>query len=158
MVTAAAKFELDAGTGRKPRWLSFCGPSGIGKTYLASALYKRLLSDFSDHHSLLCGAMKHTWQQLLSKFRQGDYWLLDDIREANLYFLDDFGTERPTEFALEKLYEIVEARTKKWTILTCNLNVSKIASSIDTRIASRLIRDGSVVVDVDPQDFFLRTI
>lgn len=156
MVREAKRFELEASDGRKPRWLTFCGPSGTGKTHLASAVFGCLKSTFSAHHSLLCGAQKFVWPRLLPRLRNGDYWLLDDIRDCHLLFLDDFGTERPTEFALEKLYEIIESRNRKWTLMTNNLSVEQIGSKMDTRIASRLIRDGSVVVDVQAQDFNLR--
>jgi len=100
--------------------------------------------------------MQFTWPRLSPRLRNGDYFLLDDIRDCHLLFLDDFGTERPTEFALEKLYEIIESRNRKWTILTANLSVEQIGSRMDNRIASRLIRGGSVVVDVQAQDFNLR--
>ncbi len=156
MVEAAARFEQDATNKRKPRWLSFCGRSGTGKTHLASIVFKRLQFDFQEHTTLLSGAHRYVWPRLLPKLRDGAYWLLDDIRDCHLLFLDDFGTERPTEFALEKLYEIIEARTRKWTILTCNLSVAQIAERMDTRIASRLMRDGSTVIDVDAPDFNLR--
>lgn len=159
MVQAAAMFHMESSIkGAHPRWLTFCGPSGTGKTHLASALFKSLEQRFSYHPSLICGADTHTWQRLLSKLRQGDsYDLMDNIRDANLYFLDDFGTERPTEFALEKLYEIIEARNRKWTILTSNLSVQQIAKTVDTRISSRLIRNNSIVVEVDAPDYSLRT-
>lgn len=156
MVEAAAEFEQDAYVDAQPRWLSFCGRSGTGKTHLASAVFKRLQPAFQDHPSLLTGAHRYTWPRLLPRLRDGAYWLLDDIRDCHLLFLDDFGTERPTEFALEKLYEIIESRTRKWTLLTCNLSVAQIAERMDTRIASRLVRDNSTVIDVDAPDFNLR--
>ena len=137
----------------QPRWLSFCGNSGIGKTHLAVRAFNRLKVQFSWHSSLLCGSHQYTWPRLLPKLRDGAYWLVDDIRDANLLLLDDIGADKPTEFALEKLYEIIEARTRKWTIFTCNLSVAQIAERMDTRIASRLIRDGSVVLDVDAPDY-----
>ena len=113
MVEAAAEFEQDAYTDAQPRWLSFCGRSGTGKTHLASAVFKRLQPAFQDHSSLLTGAHRYTWPRLLPRLRDGAYWLLDDIRDCHLLFLDDFGTERPTEFALEKLYEIIESAYSK---------------------------------------------
>lgn len=158
MVDAAATFIEQAQTKRQPHWLSFCGPSGTGKTHLASAVFSSLKTAFADHESLICGALKFTWPRLLPRLREGAYFLLDDIRDANLVFLDDFGTERPTEFALEKLYEIIESRSRKWTILTSNLSAQQIAERMDTRIASRLIRDGSQVVDVVAKDFNLREV
>lgn len=156
MLLEAERFKKDATEGKPPWWLTFCGPSGAGKTHVASKLFNSLEALFSDHPSLLSGAKKITWQKLLPRLRNGDYWLVDDIRDANLILLDDFGTERPTEFSLEKLYEIIEARTRKWTILTCNLSLERISQLMDTRIASRLLRDGSKVLDIAVQDFNLR--
>jgi len=156
MLNEAARFDREATENKAPRWLSFCGPSGIGKTHVATQLFKSLEPLFHDHPSLLSGAKKIIWPRLLPRLRDGDYWLIDDIRDAHLVLLDDFGTERPTEFALEKLYEIIEARTRKWTILTCNLSLAQIAELMDTRIASRLLRDGSKVLDIAVQDFNLR--
>lgn len=158
MVTEAKLFEIEASAGRsKPRWLSFCGPSGTGKTHLAGEVFSSLRLGFHAHPSLLSGALQFIWPRLLQRLRNGDYWLMDDIRDCHLLFLDDFGTERPTEFALEKLYEIIESRNRKWAILTANLSVEQIGDRMDNRIASRLIRGGSVVVDVMAQDFNLRS-
>lgn len=56
----------------------------------------------------------------------------------------------------------IAAAIKKWVhstteaLFTANLSLSDIEQRIDTRVASRMIRNGSTVVDVNVPDFNLR--
>ena len=47
------------------------------------------------------------------------------------------------------LYDLLNSRLGRWTVITSNVNLQGIAEDIDGRIASRMIRGGSVVVEVD---------
>ena len=157
MLQAAERFRLDMEAGARPRWITFLGNSGAGKTYLADKLKTKAPSELNYHSSLLKGTCRWEWVKLLSKLREEEYWRLNDIADANLAMIDDIGTEAGTKFSSEKLFELLARRTRKWTIITANMSLEQVAQKIDPRVASRMIRDGSEVVDVACQDFSMRT-
>jgi DNA replication protein DnaC len=96
------------------------------------------------------------WLSFLKKLRGGDYFEVDDVADTNLLLVDDIGTSSDTAFSLEQLYTILERRNRKWTVLTSNLSLREIAERMDTRIASRMIRDENVAVNVSVTDYAIR--
>jgi hypothetical protein len=51
-----------------------------------------------------------------------------------------------------KLYQMFSDGEGRWRVWTGNMSLEQIAARIDQRIASRMLRDGSVVV-VDVKDY-----
>lgn len=88
--------------------------------------------------------------------REGEYRVLDDLCQLSFLVVDDIGAEHGSAFINSKLYDLCARRETKWTVFTGNLSLSDIEQQIDARIASRMIRNGSVVVDVNVPDFNLR--
>ena len=77
--------------------------------------------------------------------------------EANLLFLDEIATGFDSKgFERDMLWRILNSRVHKWTLLTSNLMLSQIGELIDVRIASRMVRDGSITVEVNTKDYALR--
>lgn len=63
----------------------------------------------------------------------------------------------PKPFEIRAVDDLVNQRTRKWTLITSNLTRSQIAACWDVRIASRLTRDGSILLDLTGvRDFGLR--
>lgn len=94
------------------------GPSGVGKTHLAAALVNARLAK-SD------AALFVTVPGLLEDLRKSkgrDDDLVRVLIGTPLLVLDDFGAERPTDFALEQLYLVVDGRMthRRQTIVTTN--------------------------------------
>lgn len=146
----------DMDNGKTPYWLSFCGQSGTGKTFLGRDClnYARALMGY--HKSLKDGCMFFAWPDVIFDLREGKYFLEDDFKDCNCAMLDDIGADRdPTGFAADTLYRFLNRRGGKWTIITSNLKLEKLGE-IDTRIASRLIRDLNVCVNCNTIDFALR--
>lgn len=172
---AAEQFVSDMILKKPPRWISFLGSSGAGKTMLArwiNQMFKKhldwkidwpksektktpnnpfgeIIRDRGDYVS---------WASIARHLREGSYRVLDDLCQLSFLVLDDIGAEYGTPFIDAKLYELLSRREKKWTVITGNLSLSDIEQRIDTRISSRMIRHGSVVVDVDVTDFNLRDL
>lgn len=143
----------------KPFWLSFFGTSGGGKTFLSNIVFNesKHIPHIANHPTLITGAHKASWPNLISKLYQGEHWRIDDLRDANLLFLDDIAKSADkTGFERECLWRLLSDRVGKWTILTSNLMVNQIAEELDIRIASRLSRDGNIAIEVETTDFFLR--
>lgn len=145
-----------------PRWLSFVGISGTGKTFLARQVYE-IAKGFpwptKPRHgqgALINPVRSVFWPKLLSRLRNKEFWMIDELAECSFVFLDEIAVEHdPSGFAKDKLCELLSRRVRSWTVLTSNLTLEKLAV-LDTRIPSRMIRDGSVAVEMNTQDFALR--
>lgn len=99
-----------------------------------------------------------SWPQLADELQGGGGtgWV-DEMKMTKFLFIDDIGQVLDkTGFITSKLSSLLAQRVGKWTFLTTNLTVQQISEKLDTRIASRLIRDGSQVVEVDTEDWNLR--
>jgi len=158
MLDSSASFCAELNAGLRPRWLSFIGDSGTGKTFISEAIcnYAKTIPTLMFHHTLKCGVIKEFWPKLLSKLRDGEYWRVNDLREANFLFLDEIVIEHdPSGFAKDKLYEVLSSRCGKWTVLTTNMRHESI-SHMDQRIMSRMTRDGSAVIACNTMDYSLR--
>lgn len=162
MLEAAQTFALDLVTPlAPPRWLSLLGSSGAGKTMLAREVY-RAATAFERRYPYLEGNQRlrwvcwRSWPKLLGQLRDGEFRAFTDLFNSWFVAIDDIGAEhqaRDGGFATSKLYELLNARLGKWTVLTSNLDLDAIEKRLDTRIASRLIRDGSTVVTMNVPDF-----
>jgi len=85
------------------------------------------------------------------------YGRLEDLQTETLIVVDEIGADRdPSGHTRDCLARLLSARVGKWTIITSNKTLGDIQRDIDTRISSRIIRDGSLVVDVDVPDYSLR--
>jgi len=98
--------------------------TGVGKTHLSLAVLHKLA-----HAGL-------TWQrwnvvELLSALRSSSHGrresldaarILADCQRCDVLCLDDLGTQRGTDWELERLYEIVNARWERglWNLATAN--------------------------------------
>ena len=125
-------------------WLTLCGKSGRGKTHLAERV-----AAFLKAKSIFGGRVLWRWIDVLSIGRSGDSQriaaFMNRMDDNKAVIIDDFGAGHETAFSAALLGEIAERRLKKHTMFTTNLSIGQIASEIDTRIASRMRRDGSQV-------------
>ncbi len=158
MLGAATDFLVDMESQQNARWLSYCGESGTGKTFLAKKIRTSAtrMTHMMDHPTLIYSIQFLFWPDLLSRLRDGEFWRMDDISEANLVILDEIAIDHdPSGFAADKLCQILSRRVGKWTLLTSNWTLSKI-QEMDPRISSRMVRDKSVVVACDTVDYATR--
>ncbi len=163
LLAQAGCFVQAMKNGDNPRWLSMLGHSDQGKTYLAKRIWK-WFQDFGKNYTdvrtgatLVRRGQFLYWPSLLEELRSGAYGRMDDLKTDALVVLDDIGAERdPTGFSADKLNTLLNLRLNKWTIITCNLPLRDIAVKVDYRVASRMMRDGNIVVDSDTTDFSLR--
>lgn len=156
MLAASVRFLNDIWEQRRAHWLSFCGSSGTGKTFLAKMIQAELPAGLHYHSSLKDGVAFYCWPDVLTKLRNKAYYIEEDFRDATFAVLDDIGADRdPTGFAADSLYRMLNGREQKWTVITSNLTMEKLAE-VDTRIVSRLVRHFNVCVKCDTLDFSLR--
>ena len=128
---------LDEGRG-----LWFTGDVGTGKTSLAMLVSKtaldagRSVAVFTVPH--LLATIKHTYEA----DSEGTYKrLFDRLCAVDLLHLDDLGTERQTDWVLEQLYLIVNARWEEERAVVATTNIvtlEELREQIGERTVSRL--------------------
>jgi DNA replication protein DnaC len=163
MKRAAIAFADDLLARRSPRWCTLLGASGVGKTHLARAIYsifRRNLSgeiQFADTGRIRRYSGEFLkWSALANRLREGNYGFFSDMCDVSFAVLDDIGAEHQSDFSRAKLYEFLDRSVGKWRVLTSNLTLEQVAERLDTRVASRMLRNDSVVIEVDTLDYSLR--
>jgi len=117
-------------------WLLIQGRFGCGKTHLAAAIANECVSRGIPTLFLtvpdLLDTLRFTYDSKDVSFEER----FKQIRQAPLLILDDFGTQSATEWAREKLFQILNFRyiNQLPLVITTNLDLEE----IDGRIRSRL--------------------
>jgi len=129
--------NLDAGRG-----LWFMGDVGTGKTTLAMLVSKSALDAGRSVaiYSLprLLAEIRTTFDDSSDRSYVG---LLDKLSSVDLLHIDDVGAEKSSDWVLEQLYSIVNARyeDERAIVLTTNLDPEALAEQITPRTVSRLM-------------------
>jgi DNA replication protein DnaC len=130
------------------------GTVGTGKTHLGVAASKAAVIaavKARSRASLLVTSAPALLSEIRSSFRESASLSEDDLirKYSSVEFLlvDDLGVERSTDFAIQTLYLIVDARYTgmRRTVFTSNLNIADIGDQLGDRIASRICGMGCVV-------------
>lgn len=123
----------------KNQGLLFYGGVGTGKTFAAACIANHLLGQ-------RVPVVMTSFVKLLDAmqgFKDDDGALIARLNRAKLLIIDDLGAERGTDFALEKVYNIVDSRYRARLpiILTTNLTMAEMKETMDiryTRIYDRI--------------------
>ncbi len=117
-------------------WLLLQGQYGCGKTHLAAAIANFAVSMgvptlFITVPDLL-DSLRFAYHDPTTTFEER----FEQVRTAPLLIMDDFGTQNATNWAQEKLFQIVNYRyiNQLPTVVTTNLSIEQ----IEERIRSRL--------------------
>jgi len=100
-------------------------------------------------------------EELRSSYnREGEYdRLMDFLLTVPLLVLDDLGTQKPTEWAVEKLMQIVDYRYVNGLhmVVTTNRSLDDLPGDTERRIGSRLLRARFArVVYIDAPEYRIR--
>jgi DNA replication protein DnaC len=128
--------NLDAGRG-----LWFYGSVGTGKTTLAMIVSRAALDA---GRSVAIYSLPRLLAEIRATFEsdsEGSYVdFLDRLAAVDLLHVDDVGAERTSDWVLEQLYAIVNARyeEERSVVITTNLERDELAEQINERTVSRL--------------------
>lgn len=129
------------------------GNPGVGKTWAASCAV-RLAIEAQDPlrpASARIVSSKRLLEEVKAGYDGGDGDALASAEKVRLLALDDLGMERPTDWAVETLAELLDARTMAGlpTIVTSNYRIGQVAEMWGgmpgKRVASRLAGSCEVV-------------
>ncbi|MBQ3109667.1 MAG: ATP-binding protein [Clostridia bacterium] len=125
-----------------PKNLLFYGSSGLGKTFLSSAIANELIKKGVDVLYISSNNLFSILEDI--HFGRGDeksHYISEKVLNAELLILDDLGAEFITQFTTSELFRIVNHRllTGKKMIFSTNLTLSHLTKTYSERIVSRII-------------------
>lgn len=140
----AKKWLADYLDGRTTRGLYVVGPNGTGKTWIVLGLYRALAEAGK------LGGRYVSMPTMLDELRPRDtantWATLNRYFYASVLLVDDLGAHKPTEWAEEKFYEIIDHRWQWELPTTAATNIPKnIGDVIGERVASRLVGSCDVI-------------
>lgn len=115
------------------------GSYGTGKTHLAVAALRKIIYDHIDDDgrgwrpymvdwSEHCSTVQQSWGRDDNEvgLSEGQLWAL--MKTADILLIDDVDKGRPSEWALSKLYEVIQHRymRERATIITANHSIQKL--------------------------------
>lgn len=139
-IRASLRFAYDrcrAFAERPEKWLLLTGTYGCGKTHLAAAIANRCLSEGKPVLFLNTPDLLDYLRATFAPTSDTSYnERFEEVRTVPILILDDLGTESPTNWATEKLYQIINYRfnARLPTVVTTNKDVK----DMDPRVGSRL--------------------
>ena len=115
------------------------GSVGTGKTHLACAAARNLAHDGMEFRFYSVPQLLFELRSTISRDSESEADILAPCEEVALLVLDDFGAEKLTDYARERLYLVFDNRYYRQlpTIVTSNLDAEGLARW-DKRIASRI--------------------
>lgn len=135
-----------------PRLLYIHGATGTGKSHVGRKIADfcrcsahLALKNMATTRSTMPSTGSYRWPELANEFREKNLGALRDLFEADFLFLDDAGAEDdPFNVVLDKFYQVLSRREKKFTVITSNISAHE-WSSRDPRIMDRLMRNSKIV-------------
>lgn len=126
-------------------WLLLMGKYGCGKTHLAAAIANQGIEDGVETLFLTVPDLLDWLRSAYANNEMSFEERFEEIREMPLLILDDFGTQNATEWAQEKIFQILNHRyvNQLPTVITSN----NLLRDFEGRIRSRL-QDPNLVTHV----------
>lgn len=115
----------------KRQGILFWGTVGTGKSYTAACIANELLDR-------TIPVVMTSFVKILQNIQgnqEEEKVIMSRLNDARLLIIDDLGTERNTDYALEKVYNIIDSRYRsgKPLILTTNMTLKEMQETTDIR-------------------------
>lgn len=105
------------------------GAPGTGKTYIAFCIANELINRMVPVIAISSIGILNKIKETYKKYgNEGEIEVINSLKNASLLILDDLGAENSTDWAREKIYEIIDSRyrDKKPIIVTTNLKLEQL--------------------------------
>ncbi len=86
------------------------GPTGSGKSHLAVAIAKRFYRSGADHYQVFWKLSEITRKIRAADGAAAEQEIINQLGHQRVLILDDVGIEKPSDFTIRTLYEILEMR------------------------------------------------
>ncbi len=115
----------------KAQGLLMWGDVGTGKSFAAACIANYLL----EHKVPVVMTSFVKILEIIDKDRNEESAIIARLDRAKLVIFDDLGTERSTDYAIEKVYNIIDSRYRSGLpmILTTNLTLDAMQNETDVR-------------------------
>lgn len=134
-----AAFEAAAAFAERPEgWLCLAGPSGSGKTHLAAAIANLCITEGRPAFYVTTPDLLDHLRSSFSPESQMPYdEFFEQVRNAPLLVLDDFGTQSGTPWAKEKLEQLLNHRynNRLATVIVLSVAIEELEDRVRTRLA-----------------------
>lgn len=122
---------------QKNHGIIFYGPVGTGKSFMACCIANRLMDNGTS-------VLVTSFPQILSKSFEDISVIINKINRFELLVIDDFGTERNSDYTIEIIFNVIDARYRsgKPLIITTNLSAEQLknpSSTAHKRIYDRIL-------------------
>lgn len=142
-----------------PYWLTVLGPSGVGKTLILRQAFRLLARNgFLWETQTATGTRLPQCAHLKPMEDLRDWEAPGAYADYELLYVEDIGAGASVDatgrakgaaaVTASRVNELLMSRVGKWTLLDANLTLSEISTQLDARIASRLKRDGSLLLEI----------
>ena len=118
-------------------WLVITGPSGCGKTQLAAAIANRCIErDSLAFYVTAADLLDHLRASFSPASDMAFDEFFDQVRDAHVLVLDDFGAQSATPWAKEKLDQLLSHRhaARLPTVIVCTVPVEELEDRSRTRL------------------------
>jgi DNA replication protein DnaC len=119
-------------------WLVFMGVTGCGKTHLSASIANYRIKEGKPVKFVVVPDLLDHLRSTFSPESPVTYdQLFEEVKNAPLLILDDFGEQSTTPWAEEKLYQIINYRynARLATVITTRLALDEIDPPISSRLA-----------------------
>ena len=123
------------------RGIRLTGNYGTGKTHLSAAIINRLAGQGIAGVFVVVPELLDAIRKSYDSKEAQEEEIIKIAETAPLLVLDDLGAEKPSEWAREKLYIIINRRYEDMlpTIITTNCTTAELIDRVGQRIVSRII-------------------